>query len=142
MAWGTSGNVIQTNLDSDADDPNLARADIYAAFTELKAVIDGRGTTSGVASLDATGRVPAAQLPDNLTSSVGNNIVLSPDTGRVAVQDILYLTPKTVAELTALSALAGDVAYCSNGDGGSPCIAVYNGTDWKAVSLGSTISAT
>lgn len=140
MAWGNSSNVSTTNLDSSADDPNLARADLEAALDELTAVINGRGSSNGVASLDSSTKVPAAQLPDTLTSSVGNNIILQPDTTRVAVQDILNLNPKTVAQLTALSAIEGDVAYCSDGDSGSKCIAVYNGTDWKVISLGSTIS--
>ena len=140
MAWGNSSNVSTTNLDSSADDPNLARADLEAALDELTAVINGRGSSNGVASLDSSTKVPAGQLPDTLTSSVGNNIILQPDTTRVAVQDILNLNPKTVAQLTALSAIEGDVAYCSDGDSGSKCIAVYNGTDWKVISLGSTIS--
>lgn len=140
MAWGNASNVSTTNLDSSADDPNLARADLEAALDELTAVINGRGSSNGVASLDSSTKVPAAQLPDTLTSSVGNNIILQPDTTRVAVQDILNLNPKTVAQLTALSAIEGDVAYCSDGDSGSKCIAVYNGTDWKVISLGSTIS--
>ena len=34
---------------------------------------------------------------------------------------------------------AGQIIYVSNGDGGSPCLAVFDGTDWKIVSLGSAI---
>lgn len=37
-------------------------------------------------------------------------------------------------------AVQGDIGYCSNGDAGSPCIALHNGTDWKVVALGATIS--
>jgi hypothetical protein len=50
------------------------------------------------------------------------------------------LNPKTVSQLNAVSAQEGDVAYCSNGDGGSKCLAVYNGTAWKRIALGATIS--
>jgi len=141
MSWGTVGNVTTTSLDSATDDPSQARVELYNALLELQNVINGRGAASGVASLDATTKIPAAQLPDTIQSSAGNALLLQPNTGRVTVQDILLLTPKTVAELEALSAFEGDVAYCSNGDGGSKCIAVYNGTDWKVVSLGATISA-
>lgn len=35
---------------------------------------------------------------------------------------------------------AGRMIYCSNGDAGSPCLAIDNGSDWKVVSLGATIS--
>lgn len=140
MTWGVSSNVVQTNLNASTDDPNLARADLNAALTELIAVIDGRGAASGVASLDASSKILAGELPDEINSSVGNNLILDPDTTRVAIQDIINLNARSVAELNALTAIEGDVAYCSDGDSGSKCIAVYNGTDWKVVSLGSTIS--
>jgi len=140
MSWGTSGNIVTTNLDSDADDPSLARVDLKDALDELVLVIDGRGAASGVASLGTDTKVPNTQLPDELISSSGQNLILNPDTTRVAVEDILNLNPRTVAELGALSAVEGDVAYCSNGDAGSKCVAVYNGTAWKVVSLGATIS--
>jgi len=35
---------------------------------------------------------------------------------------------------------AGDVIYVTDGDSGSPCLAVHNGTDWLRVSLGAAIS--
>ena len=34
----------------------------------------------------------------------------------------------------------GDMAYITDGDAGSPCIGVYNGSSWKRVSFGSDIS--
>lgn len=36
----------------------------------------------------------------------------------------------------------GRVVYVSNGDGGSPCLAVDNGTNWLRINLGSAVSAT
>ena len=38
MGWATSSNVDTGNLDSGTDSPAAARADIKAAFDELKAV--------------------------------------------------------------------------------------------------------
>lgn len=35
----------------------------------------------------------------------------------------------------------GDIVYVSDGDTGSPCVAVYNGSSWKRISLGSDISS-
>lgn len=140
MAWGDSSNVSTANLDSSTDDPNLARADLEDALTELIAVIDGRGSANGVASLNASSKIPANQLPDTIESSISQNLILAPDTGRVAIQDILYLTPKTTAELNARTNIEGDVAYCSDGDAGSKCIAVYDGSNWVRISLGSAIA--
>lgn len=143
MAWGNAGNVITTNLDNDADDPSLARADLEAALNELKSVINGRNTTNGVAGLDTNGLIPNTVLPNTIISSVGNNLTLDPDTDKVLIQDIINLNPQTVAQLNARTdAAEGDVAYCSDGNAGSKCVAVYNGTNWVVVSFGSAISAT
>lgn len=144
MAWGNSGNVTTTHLDSATDDPSQARVELYNALVELAAVIDGRGQASGVAPLDATTKIDAQYLPDEITSSATNNLILAPDSTRVAIEDIINLAPKTTAELEALDtagdAIQGDVAYCSDGDAGSKCIAVFDGADWLRISLGSAIA--
>lgn len=50
----------------------------------------------------------------------------------------IRLPQYTVA--TAPGANAGSIAYFSDGDAGSPCLGVYDGTSWKRVVLGATIS--
>lgn len=149
MGWGNASNVSTANVDSASDDPSLARNDIYLALQELIAVINGRNTANGVAGLDSSALIPNTRLPNELISSSGYHLTLSPNTGRVTVNDILKLNPQTVSELEALTAQAGDIAYCSNGDAGSPCIAVSLGitdssglAEWYRISLGSLISAT
>ena len=37
---------------------------------------------------------------------------------------------------------AGRIVFCTDGDSGSKCLAVDDGTAWKRVSLGATVSAT
>lgn len=142
MAWGNASNVTTVHLGSATDDPSQARVELYNALIELAAVINGRGAANGVASLNASSQVPASQLPDTLTTALTNNLILDPDTGRIAMQDIINLNPLTVTEVEARTGITGDVAYCSNGDAGSPCLAVYNGTDWLRIQLGSAISLT
>ena len=67
-----------------------------------------------------------------------------PLTNRVSttLERVINLPSQTVSALTALTSTTGDIAFCSNGDAGSPCFAVYNGTAWKRIALGTTISAT
>jgi hypothetical protein len=36
----------------------------------------------------------------------------------------------------------GRIVYVSDGDGGNPCMAVDNGTNWVRVNLGSAVSST
>jgi hypothetical protein len=37
------------------------------------------------------------------------------------------------------SPTAGDVVYLTDGDAGRPCIAVYDGTNWRTVRLGTRV---
>lgn len=148
MTWGNSSNVSTTNLDSATDNPAAARPDLKAALDELTNVIDGRATANGVASLDANGKVPSTQMPDEINSTSATNLTLDPATGKVALEEILNLKPQTVAQLNARTDIAqGDVAFCSDGDSGAECIAVAVAEDdsagnptWKVVTIGSAIS--
>ena len=139
MAWITNSNISTANLDADTDSPLSARPDIKAALDELIVAGNARGAANGVASLDGDTLVPNTQLPNTLISSGSNNLTLDPGSGKVAIQDILNLNPKTVAQLNALTSAEGDVAYVSNDTGGK-ALAVYDGSNWKKLTLGGTIS--
>lgn len=139
MAWGIVGNVTTNHLDSATDDPSQARVELYNALLELQNVINGRNTANGVAGLDAGSKVAGTYLPNTIVSDASTNLTLSPTTGKIVLEDIISLTPQTVAELTArVDSVDGDVAYCSDGGGsaGEPCIAVYDGSNWRQVELG------
>ena len=141
MAWANVANVTNTHLNAATDDPSQARAELNASTLELQNVINGRGTSNGVASLDATTKVPSSQLPDELNSSSGTALTLDPASGKVNIEEIVNLAPQTLAQLNARTDKAeGDVAYCSNGNAGSKTVAVYDGSNWKVVALGATIS--
>lgn len=150
MAWGNSTNVVTTNLASGTDSPALARQDLNDALLELKNVIDGRNTANGVAGLNASQKIAASQIPNELNSTTSTDLTLDPATDKVRIEHIINLNPQTVAQLQARTdVIEGDVAVCSNGDTGSYCLAVATGEDdsagnpiWKRIALGSEISAT
>ena len=139
MAWITNSNISTANLDADTDSPLSARPDIKAALDELIVAGNARGAANGVASLDGDTLVPNTQLPNTLISSGSNNLTLDPGSGKVAIQDIINLNPKTVAQLNALTSAEGDVAYVSNDTCGN-ALAFYYGSNWKKLTLGGTIS--
>ena len=141
MAWPSS-SVSTTNLDSTADKPADARADLYNAVVAINDIVSMRGVALGVASLDASGLIPNTQIPDTLNSESGNDITLQPASSRVTIFYLAGLQPRTVTQLGNISATTGDVSYCSNGDAGNPCLAVYTGAYWKRVAFGANISAT
>lgn len=138
MAFPTS-QVSTTNLDDAADDPSLARADLLDAVQKLNTIIDEGGSASGVALLNSSGKLSATQMPGSITATGVQ--VINPTGGVVHIQDILRLTPKTDTELNALTSVAGDVAFCSSGvdSAGEPCLALYDGTNWRAITLGAVL---
>ena len=140
MAWATAGNVITTNLDAGTDTPAAARPNLKAALDELIIVINGRAQASGVAPLNSSTKIDATYLPDELNSSTSTDLTLDPATGKVKIEEILNLSPQTVAQLNARTDKAnGDVAFCSDGgedSAGVGCVAVFDGTDWRAIQLG------
>ncbi len=139
MAFPT-GSVTTDNLDASTDSPASAREDLLLAVQKLNDIISSYDSADGICALDTNGLVVNTKLPDTHISSSGNNLTLTPNTGVVKVNNLVELTPRTVAQLTALTGVEGQVAYCSDGDGGSKCLAVYNGTDWLRIALGTAIS--
>lgn len=135
MAFPTT-QVSTTNLDSSADDPSLARADILDAVQKLNTIISEGGTAQGVALLDASGELTGTQIPTTISAS--GTQTLSPTSGIVALQDRLRLTPLSNAQITSLATpQLGDVVIASNisVDQGSG-VAFYDGSNWRAIGFG------
>ena len=132
MTWGTAGNVDTTNLDAGTDSPAAARADLKTALDELKNVINGRGAASGVAPLNASSKIDATYIGDELNSSSSTDLTLDPDTNVVVVEDIIKLNPRTTAQLNAQANLVdGMVAFASDGDSTAGAPVFYSGGHWR-----------
>lgn len=81
---------------------------------------------------------------NNLANDSGENriTVTSAGVADVSTTHSLQLPTYTVIEANALSNVAnGQLIYVSNGDTGSPCLAVYSAGAWKISSLGANISS-
>jgi hypothetical protein len=141
MAFPSGTTIPTNNLDAATDNPANARADLLQTVQAVNDIIGSENTASGVLVLTGSGKIPSSTIPTQITLSTGVQVI-NPASGVVNIRDILRLQPNTVSELTALTSTAGDVAYCSNGAGGNPCVAFYNGTNWVRMSVGATISAT
>ena len=79
----------------------------------------------------------------SLTNGTGNSIVVDANgVAQFATIHSLQLPTYTVTQANALSnKVAGQLIYVSNGDSGSPSLAVYNGSNWQKVVFGGAISA-
>jgi hypothetical protein len=105
----------------------------------------------------------AALSHDMIYNTYGNAVVRAYDTPQIAMSintaNALVIGSNTVVDITGAASLklpvytvaqtaniatpvAGQVIYVSNGNSGSASLAVYDGTSWKRVALGATISAT
>jgi len=79
----------------------------------------------------------------SITNGTGNSIAVDTNgIAQFASTHSLQLPTYTVTQANALSnKAAGQLIYVSNGDGGSPSLAVYNGSNWQKVVFGGAISA-
>ena len=144
MAWPTNdANIVTTNLDAGTDSPAAARADLKTALDELANVINGRNQASGVAGLNASSKISATQLPDEINSSASTDLTLDPTTGKVIIEDVAKLTPQTRANLYARSDLEdGLIAMASDGDSTVDTPVYYAGGAWRYFSDNTEVSAT
>ena len=101
--------------------------------------------TEAPANLDSieVRQITATTTVTSITNGTGNSIVVDANgIAQFATIHSLQLPTYTVTQANALSnKVAGQLIYVSNGDGGSPSLAVYNGSNWQKVVFGGTISA-
>jgi hypothetical protein len=142
MTWPTDDtNINTTNLESAADSPAPARADLKTALDEIKNIINGRNQASGVPGLDASSKILNTQLPNTLVSSTGT-LALSPNNGMVTINNYLKLATVTRAAAYAQSPLEdGMIAMLSNGDSTVAKPAYYAGAVWRYFDTNSEVSS-
>ena len=129
-----SGIIVSTN--GVVQKPNLAYtvAGNIITFAEAPAVSD----------LIDVRFIAEIEQVTAITNSAGNaSIQVDPSgVGNLSTVKSVQLPKYTVAQTTGLSNVAdGQVIYVSNGDSGSPCLAVYSVDAWKIVALGGNITA-
>jgi len=79
----------------------------------------------------------------SITNTNGNSSLVVEDNGiaNIATVQSLQLPGYTTAQAANLANTAnGQVIYVTDGDSGSPCLAVYSADNWKRVSLGANIA--
>lgn len=85
----------------------------------------------------------AVTTVNSITNTSGSNTISVLDNGVADVSTVqsLQLPSYTVTQASALANVAnGQIIYVSNGDSGSPCLAVYSVDNWKRVALGANIA--
>ena len=88
-------------------------------------------------------RISSLTTVTNITNGLGDTISVDANgVAQFATVHSLQLPTYTVTQANALSnKAAGQLIYVSNGNGGAPCLAVYNGSNWQQVRFDGVISA-
>lgn len=129
--------VSTANLDSGTDSPANARADLLDAVQKLNTIIAEAGLANGVCVLTGSGKIPASTVPAQITLQSGVQVI-NPVDGIVNIRDVLRLQQMTTTDILNLaSPVAGDIAFATDGDSTAPALCIYDGTDWRTLSLSS-----
>lgn len=131
-AYSISGNVLTFTSAPHTDDVIDVR---YISYSNTTAVLTN---TSGNSSINV------GDTPD-IVFTVNSNVaatINAAGTLAIAGQALQLPTYNTAQAIAIATPVIGQVIYVSNGDTGAPSLAVYDGSSWKRVSLGATISAT
>jgi hypothetical protein len=131
-SYSIAGNVLTFTQAPSTDDVIDIR---YISFANTTTVLTN---TSGNSSINVT------DTP-NIVFTVNSNVaatINAAGTLAIAGQALQLPTYTTTQALAIAAPVTGQVIYVSNGDTGAPSLAVYDGSSWKRVALGATISAT
>lgn len=137
----TDDRVVNVIDDYNLNQIKLVNTPVYPAETNVSFMaLNYTGTYDG----DASGSI---QLYNATTATTNTNISFNGWSTTInnflTLNWIVRLAQIDTATLNGLGFQgAGSTAYCSDGDAGSPCLAVYDGTDWRRISFGAPISTT
>lgn len=142
MAFPTGVSVSTANLDSSADDPSAARANLLTAVQTLNQLIASKDLANGVPVLNGSAQILSSQLPNSFTPS--GTLTLAPADAVVKIEDVLRLQIIPKATVLALSgSVIGDLCLAADDlTGANPKLAMYDGTNWKYVALSSWTTLT
>jgi hypothetical protein len=145
-------HIVNTILKDNITENSIATFNSNGTLISSNVILDGSDMyglnsieTSAVISPDNSSlQLDNFILPESVGAS-GQNMAVSgnghfyfKDDNRVI--DPFILASYTVENAPGASDNTGGIIYCTNGNGGSPCLAVSDGTGWKRIALGSNIS--
>lgn len=100
-------------------DNSTIKSALQALETTTEAFAASKGVSNGLASLDATGKIPTTQLP------------------ALAITDVYVVA--TITARDALTAQTGDVAKVTDAGAGYPMTYIYDGTVWVDIQESSDV---
>jgi hypothetical protein len=141
MTFPLGQQINTSNLDSADDDPSLARVDLFDLVIAVNRIIASANESEGIVVLDGSSKIPSRYI-NGFLNLIGD-ISLRPSTGVVSLRNALRMNQLSAEELGiaigTTDPMAGDITYLVDGDAGRPCLAVYDGTQWRVVRLATAV---
>jgi len=141
MTFPVGQQISTTNFAAGSGNPSLARTDLLALIQAVNDIIASANDTSGVLVLTGSGTIPSSAVPAQISLPQGTQ-VFNPVDRVVNIRDFLRIQVQSVDQIKAFaSSSQGDIAFASDGDGGTPCLAVYDGSLWRTVRFATDIGS-
>jgi hypothetical protein len=125
-------NTISFGIENDADG--------YSSIGRMMAVYNADG-------LNNQFKIQSNNEAGSGANTLEGGVIVGSGNGKADITclafstNVPYQLPKySVAQLATLSAGEGMQVYCLDGNSGSGCLAVYDGTNWNRVALGAPVS--
>ena len=122
--------------------------DVIESTADLSTLIERKQVTGGAGWVETT--APSASTGAWVTNTNGayswqrnGTELLRADASLLTAGLPVRLPRVSFNGLAGLGPVAnGAILYCTNGDAGQPCLAVYDGAAWRRIALGAAVSAT
>ena len=125
----TRGFTFATGVEVTAAALNQLGTPTVTVATPIAVSNGGTGSANASDARTALGIGTIATQASNSISVTGG-----------AMSGVLITLPSYAVSALPSAGTAGRVVFCTDGDGGSKCLAVDDGTNWKRVALGATVS--
>tara|TARA_R100000655_G_scaffold35713_5_gene69457 strand:- start:1898 stop:2299 length:402 start_codon:yes stop_codon:yes gene_type:complete len=125
----TRGFTYSTGIEISAANLNELGEPTVTVATPIAVGNGGTNATTASAARTNLGLGTIATQASNSVSVTGGSM-----------SGVLITLPSYAVSALPSAGTAGRVVFCTDGDGGSKCLAVDDGTNWKRVALGATVS--